>query len=295
MSSLAQHPDRLHPPEDFLDSFPLSLAYLITRVSSGALVQPASAATLVLGDMRCNSHASQFLDELPLVVSFICSQRDSPAAWQLFRHQQPGMTLRRTVGRGHLCVHHQSAPILRHQMPVVAQFRFLSRSLAGQHGLRIGGGTVCLISAFLSAIVDRGVILVPPCRRWFRLLVVILAHRIDWPEAFVRRPSFQQCSIHREVFVTEQLPGPVLLPKPSERTLRRCLLPACAPGSWKTCWHATPRHPCSAPQTSGTAGCNPVAPSAAARCALSTATAATRPAAASRERSTADRRVRRAC
>src|SRR5436190_16240013 len=70
-------PDRLHPPEDFLDSFPLSLAYLITRVSSGALVQPASAATLVLGDMRCNSHASQFLDELPLVVSFICSQRDS--------------------------------------------------------------------------------------------------------------------------------------------------------------------------------------------------------------------------
>src|SRR5437762_6832183 len=51
----------------FLDSFPLSLAYLITRVSSGALVQPASAATLVLGDMRCNSHASQFLDELPLV------------------------------------------------------------------------------------------------------------------------------------------------------------------------------------------------------------------------------------
>src|SRR5438876_2118025 len=92
MSSLAQHPDRLHPPEDFLDSFPLSLAYLITRVSSGALVQPASAATLVLGDMRCNSHASQFLDELPLVVSFICSQRDSPAAWQLFRHQQPGIT-----------------------------------------------------------------------------------------------------------------------------------------------------------------------------------------------------------
>src|SRR5207237_10242395 len=89
-----------------------------------------------------------------------------------------------------------------------AQFRFLSWSLAGQHGLRIGGGTVCLISAFLSAIVDRGVILVPPCRRWFRLLVVILAHRIDWPEAFVRRPSFQQCSIHREVFVTEQLPGP---------------------------------------------------------------------------------------
>src|SRR5438034_8449303 len=156
-------PDRLHPPEDFVDSFPLSLAYLITRVSSGALVQPASAATLV--------------------VSFICSQRDSPAAWQLFRHQQPGMTLRRTVGRGHLCVHHQSAPILRHQMLVVAQFRFLSWSLAGQHGLRIGGGTVCLISAFLSAIVDRGVILVPPCRRWFRLLVVILAHRIDWPEA----------------------------------------------------------------------------------------------------------------
>src|SRR5437762_10257131 len=92
----------------FLDSFPLSLAYLITRVSSGALVQPASAATLVLGDMRCNSHASQFLDELPLVVSFICSQRDSPAAWQLFRHQQPGMTLPRTVGRGHRCVYHQS-------------------------------------------------------------------------------------------------------------------------------------------------------------------------------------------
>src|SRR5438128_6900115 len=99
MSQLAQHPDRLHPPEDFLDSFPLSLAYLITRVSSGAFVQPASAATLVLGDMRCNSHVSQFFDELPLVVSFICSQRDSPAAWQLLRHQHLGMTLRLPVAR----------------------------------------------------------------------------------------------------------------------------------------------------------------------------------------------------
>src|SRR5438132_7498319 len=98
MSQLAQHPERLHAPEVVLDSFTLSLAYLITRVSSGALVQPASAATLVLGDMRCNSHASQFLDELPLIVSFICFQRDSSAAWQLFRHQQSGITLLRTVG-----------------------------------------------------------------------------------------------------------------------------------------------------------------------------------------------------
>src|SRR5947207_12946542 len=123
MSELAQHPDRLHPPEDFLDSFPVSLAYLITRVSSGALVQPASAATLVLGDMRCNSHASQFLDELPLVVSFICSQRDSPAAWQLFRHQQPVTTLCRTERRRHLRDHHLSAPRRCTHMTVVAQFR----------------------------------------------------------------------------------------------------------------------------------------------------------------------------
>src|SRR5438105_2420290 len=294
MSQLAQHPDRLHPPEDFLDSFPLSLAYLITRVSSGALVQPASAATLVLGDMRCNSHASQFLDELPLVVSFLCAQRDSPAAWQLFRHQQPGMTLRRSVGRGHLCVHHQSAPILRHQMPVVAQFRFLSWSLAGQHGLRIGGGTVCLISAFLSAIVDRGVILVPPSAGGFGSWSLSLPtgstgrKLLCDAQASSNVPSTVKCSS------LSSCPARAS-PKTPERTLRRCLLPACAPGSWKTCWHPTPRHPCSAPQTSGTAGCNPVAPSAAARFALSTATAATRPAAASRERSTADRRVRRAC
>src|SRR5438105_15430743 len=99
-------------------------------------------------------------------------------------------------------------------MAVVALFRYLSCSLAGQHGLRIGGVTVCLISAFLSAIVDRRVILIPPCRRWFRLLVVTLALWIDWPEAFVRRPSFQQCSIHREVFVTEQLPGPCFSQNP---------------------------------------------------------------------------------
>src|SRR5438046_8929474 len=110
MAELAQHPDRLHPPEDFLDSFPLSLAYLITRVSSGALVQPASAATLVLGDMRCNSHASQFLDELPLVVSLICSQRDSSAAWPLFRHQQTCMTTRHTAGPGTAAAHEGLAP-----------------------------------------------------------------------------------------------------------------------------------------------------------------------------------------
>jgi hypothetical protein len=58
----------LHPPEDFLDSFPLSLAYLVTGVSGRALVQPPSAATLVLSDMRRDSHVSQFLDELALSV-----------------------------------------------------------------------------------------------------------------------------------------------------------------------------------------------------------------------------------
>src|SRR5258708_3554252 len=55
----------------------------------------------------------------------------------------------------------------------------------------------------------------------------------------------------------------------------------------------TPPHPCSAPQTSGTAGCNQVAPSAAARCAPCTAPAAARPAAASPARSTAARSPRR--
>ena len=56
------------------------------------------------------------------------------------------MRLGRTVGRGHPRVHHQSVPILRHQVSVVAQLRFLSWSLAGQHGFRIGGGTVRLIA-----------------------------------------------------------------------------------------------------------------------------------------------------
>src|SRR5438132_4821382 len=100
------------------------------------------------------------------------------------------MRLSRTVGRGHPRVHHQSVPILRYQASVEAQLRFLSSSLAGQHGFRIGGGTVGLISAFLSAIVDRRVIFVPPCRRWFRLLVVLILYLcMDVQQAFVRRPS----------------------------------------------------------------------------------------------------------
>src|SRR5713226_6629108 len=38
----------------------------------------------------------------------------------------------------------------------------------GQHGFRISAGTVRLIAAFLSAIVDGGIVLVPPCRRRLR-------------------------------------------------------------------------------------------------------------------------------
>src|SRR5439155_1860073 len=146
MSYLAQHPDRLHPPEDFLDSFPLSLAYLITQVSSGALVQPALrrpwfwATCGVTPIYRSSSMNSRW--SYPLSAPNVTR----PTAWQLFRHQQPGMRLGRTVGRGHPRVHHQSVPILRHQVSVVAQLRFLSLSLAGQHGFRIGGGTVRLIA-----------------------------------------------------------------------------------------------------------------------------------------------------
>src|SRR5205823_12520237 len=65
---------------------------------------------------------------------------------KVFARSEAGMRLGRTVGRGHPRVHHQSVPILRHQVSVVAQLRFLSLSLAGQHGFRIAGGTVRLIA-----------------------------------------------------------------------------------------------------------------------------------------------------
>src|SRR5215469_5762305 len=101
MSELSQQPHGLHPAEDFLDPFPLSLTHLITGVSSRAPVQPASASTLVLRYVGRDLHLSQFFDELALIVSFIGSQGHTPTPRQLLCHQQSGMAFRRTIGRGH--------------------------------------------------------------------------------------------------------------------------------------------------------------------------------------------------
>ena len=119
-----------------------------------------------------------------------------------------GNEIRRTIGRGHKRVHHQPVSILRHQVSVVAQLCLLASSFTGQHRFRIRRRTVRLIAAFLSPIVDRGVVLVPPRRRRFRFVVLlILGHSINGPKALVRCPGLQQRPIHGKMFVAQQFSG----------------------------------------------------------------------------------------
>jgi len=104
-------------------------------------------------------------------------------------------------------------------------------------------------------------------------------HRNEWREAGadeVRHPHYD-----RVAYVAhELLVGIIENGQPGN-------LPAIAPGSSSTPSRPRPHRPCSAPQTSGTTGCHPSAPSAAARCAPCRVPAAAGRAAASRAESRA--------
>src|SRR5216684_7551931 len=52
VSGFTQQPHGLQPTEDFFHSFALALTNFITRVTSGPLVDRASASLVVLGHMR---------------------------------------------------------------------------------------------------------------------------------------------------------------------------------------------------------------------------------------------------
>src|SRR5260221_8296271 len=76
VSGFTQQPHGLQPTEDFFHSFALTLTNFITRVTSGPLVDRASASLVVLGHMRRHLAGAQICDKVFRVVSFITGQGD---------------------------------------------------------------------------------------------------------------------------------------------------------------------------------------------------------------------------
>src|SRR5262249_30154221 len=84
-------------------------------------------------------------------------------------------------------------------------------------------------------------------------------------ETLLSRPSLHQRPIHAEVFITQQPRGPRLFQHPMKEPLGHISRYQPVPGSCRTRLHPRLRRPSAAPQTNGTAGCNPSAPLTVAR------------------------------
>ncbi len=87
---------------------------------------------------------------------------------------------------------------LRHQsqMSAIGQHRRTAAAFASLHGIRIGGGAARIIAALL-AVEVHGRVGATLCTRWcWCWLAIVLATK-----TLLSRPSFQQGSVHREVFI----------------------------------------------------------------------------------------------
>jgi len=76
MVDLPHAADRLHPPKDLLDEFPLLLADRVAGRPGGAAIDGAAAHHL--GDVRCEAELTRRLDKRPLVEEFVGHHRAAP-------------------------------------------------------------------------------------------------------------------------------------------------------------------------------------------------------------------------
>lgn len=83
--------------------------------------------------------------QTPWHPSLIPSDGDSSIGEYRFDHHQCGIALRGSRRRQYLDIGHQPVPVLRQHMAAVTQFRFLTRALPYQHGIRIGRGLVRVV------------------------------------------------------------------------------------------------------------------------------------------------------
>src|SRR6267143_3275536 len=71
----AQAPVRLHPTEDLFDALALLLADPVARMARGANVEPCSAASVNLRDVRSEEHTSELQSQFHLVCRLLLEKK----------------------------------------------------------------------------------------------------------------------------------------------------------------------------------------------------------------------------
>ena len=156
-------------------------------------------------------------------------------------------------------------------MAQVTQFRFAATRLLTEPGIRIGLRCVCFIGPLLTMEAAAGI-----------TVAAVLAL-----ETLLAGPGLDQRTVYREVFLLEMLLG--LLQHLTEELPRHHSFSNRSRFLLTTGWFHTAPRPFPGRRTTGTAGCNPDAPSASVHCESSRTSAATTLVADARAGSMADR------
>src|SRR5216684_3830362 len=276
MTGLTQAGHGLEPAEDFFYPFTFLLTDRVARMASGAVIDDAGG---LAGKMGSDLVVAQFLHKLLAVIAFVGPERDPLLPRNFFHHCDSGLPLGPAVGRGHSAIDRDTVAVLHQHVPRVAELGFLARTLTCQPRLGVGRRLMGHVAALLAMKVNRGIA---------RVIGRALTTAVLALEAFVTRPRFDQRAVDREVLGREQAAAAGLRQHLGKEGLGNfgAQEPLAIFGEDGCIPH---RIGCSAPRTSETADCSPVAPSACARCARYTAPAATAPAGVFRAESTAAR------
>src|SRR5215471_6862222 len=131
MTCLTQQPHGLQPTKDLFHSFALALTDRIARVTSRALVNGTTTASLiVLGDMRSHAARAQLSHEALRVISLVGGQ--GHALFRLAQQPERRLAFCGAAGMRQLRVNHQTVPMLHQYVTLISQFGFAALSLLKQ-------------------------------------------------------------------------------------------------------------------------------------------------------------------
>lgn len=154
----------LHPAEYLFNSFSDALAYRVAGVPGCAAIDGRASLSFGIGShMRSNLPASKRLNKTPGVVSLVSTEGlwlDTFAGLML-EHILGGFPLRGPVGSRNLEINKKSVSIFHKGMSPVRESGFLPFGFSHQETLRVGGGTMGLVSPLLPVKINRGVAGIP--------------------------------------------------------------------------------------------------------------------------------------
>ena len=111
--------DGLQPSKDGLDSAAHMDAHGIARMAGRATID---GRTLPLpGHMRGDIPISQVLDQAMAVITLVSPQSDPLRSAQFVDHEDGGIDLCRTIGRGHQFLGNEAMPIAHEDVPQIGE------------------------------------------------------------------------------------------------------------------------------------------------------------------------------